>query len=234
MKHFILVLLVLAFGLVTAIGINTMWQNSEQLQVSLVSPVSIDETLVATHLAGSLQFRTVSSVDQPNPNEGEFNKLHAYLEHTYPSLHASLTREKVGNNSLLYTWPGSDPQTKSIALMAHQDVVPVEMETGKAWLADPFGGIIKDGFVWGRGAWDNKGNLIAQMEAVEMLLANGFKPKQTIYLVLGDDEEIGGQRGAKVVSALLKERGVRLDYVLDEGLLITEGILPGIKNRLLS
>ncbi len=61
-----------------------------------------------------------------------------------------------------------------------------------------------------------------------MLLAGGFQPRQTVYLVAGDDEEVSGLRGAKPIAELLKSRGVRLEWVLDEGLLVTEGVLAGL------
>ena len=56
----------------------------------------------------------------------------------------------------------------------------------------------------------------------------GFRPKRTIYFAFGHDEEVGGTRGAKAIAALLASRGVRLDFVLDEGLLITEGLVKGL------
>jgi carboxypeptidase PM20D1 len=87
---------------------------------------------------------------------------------------------------------------------------------------------VKDGFVWGRGAWDDKANLIAQLESIEALLSAGFKPQRTVHLIFGADEEVGGERGAKQIAALLQQRGVKLDFVIDEGLLITEGVLPGL------
>ena len=95
----------------------------------------------------------------------------------------------------------------------------------------PFAGAVDDGFVWGRGAWDDKGNLIAQLEAVEALLASGFKPRRTVYLVFGHDEEVGGQRGAVHIVALLKQRGVRLDFVIDEGLLSPKACCPAWRSR---
>jgi carboxypeptidase PM20D1 len=134
----------------------------------------------------------------------------------------------VGQKALLYTWAGSDPAARPIALMAHQDMVPIAPGTEKAWSVDPFGGAIQDGFVWGRGTLDNKGNLFAQMEAIELLIGQGFKPTQTVYLVMGDDEEVSGLRGALPIAELLKSRGVRLDWVLDEGLLVLDGVLPGL------
>ena len=51
-----------------------------------------------------------------------------------------------------------------------------------------------------------------------------------MYLVFGADEEVGGLRGAAQVVKLLQERKVRLDFVIDEGLLITEGVMPGLKS----
>lgn len=112
--------------------------------------------------------------------------------------------------------------------MAHQDMVPIAPGTEKAWTVDPFAGEIRDGFVWGRGTLDNKSNLFAQMEAIELLVASGFQPRQTVYLVMGDDEEVSGLRGAQPIAELLKSRNVRLDWVLDEGLLILDGVLPGL------
>ena len=113
--------------------------------------------------------------------------------------------------------------------MAHQDVVPIAPGTEGDWAEPPFAGTVKDGFVWGRGAWDDKGNLVAQMEAIELLAAGGFQPRRTIHLVFGADEEVGGERGAKGIAALLKSRSERLSFVIDEGLLITDGIMPGRK-----
>ena len=110
--------------------------------------------------------------------------------------------------------------------------MPIASGTEQAWSVDPFAGVIKDGFVWGRGTLDDKGNILAQLEAVEMLIANGFKPKQTVYLAFGEDEELGGNRGNKALVELLKSRGVKLGFVLDEGMVITEGVFPGLSQPL--
>jgi carboxypeptidase PM20D1 len=91
------------------------------------------------------------------------------------------------------------------------------------------GGIVDDGFVWGRGTLDDKSNLITQLEALEMLVKAGVKPKRTIHFVFGHDEEVGGQRGVVQIVQLLQQRGVRLDWVLDEGLAVTEGVMPGVR-----
>ena len=230
-KRLILLLLLVVLGLAVAVVTNTWRTESRQLTVPAVQLPSVDAGAAATRLAGAIPFRTISSTDDANQNSEEFAKLHAYLEKNFPRVHATLQREVIGGNGLLYTWKGTDAKARPIALMAHQDVVPISPGTEKEWKAEPFGGEIKDGFVWGRGAWDNKSNLISQMESVEALLAAGFTPSRTVYLIMGHDEEVSGVRGAKAIADTLKQRGVQLQWVIDEGLVVTEGILPGMDSN---
>lgn len=228
LKKIVLTFAALIVVLLLAVAFNTLRHGSRQLEVPPVKAVALDANAAAQRLSVAVRLRTVSQDGKPNAGAEEFRKLHALLEQSFPRAHAVLKRERVNELSLLYTWPGSDPAAKPIMLMAHQDVVPVAAGTEKDWQADPFGGEIRDGFVWGRGSWDDKGNLLAIMEAVELLIAEGYKPRQTIYLAFGHDEELGGERGAKAIAALLQSRGVKLDFVTDEGLLITEGVLKGL------
>jgi len=221
-------LLGLVLMLLAVLAVNTLRQGSRQLDVPPVPVLAVDAAGVAQRLAEAVRARTVSSRTDAALNADQFLRLHAMLQARYPQAHAVLRREVVGDLSLLYTWQGSDPAAQPMLLMAHQDVVPIAPGTEKSWAVDPFAGVVRDGFVWGRGAWDDKGNLIAQMEAVEMLVASGYQPRRTVYLVFGADEEVAGERGAARIAALLKERGVRLSMVIDEGLLITEGIMPGL------
>jgi carboxypeptidase PM20D1 len=228
LKGLLKLLLVTLLALGVAAAVNTWRQGSRQLQVSAITPPAVDERAAGDSLAVAIRARTVASYDDPQLNADQFAALHAHLAQRYPKVHATLKREVVGGLSLLYTWEGSDPKAAAIALMAHQDVVPVAPGTDADWQAEPFAGTVKDGFVWGRGAWDDKANLIAQLESVEALLSAGFKPQRTVHLIFGADEEVGGERGAKQIAALLQQRGVKLDFVIDEGLLITEGVLPGL------
>ena len=227
-KRIVLVLAALLVLLVLALAVNTLRQGSRQLEVPALAELTVDKAGAAQRLSEAIRARTLSSLEQPGQNADQFLQLHAMLQARYPKAHAVLKREIVGDLSLLYSWPGTDAAAQGILLIAHQDVVPVATGTEKDWSVDPFAGVVKDGAVWGRGAWDNKGNLVAQMEAIEMLAAAGFKPKKTIYLVAGADEEVGGHRGAKRIAALLKERGVRLEFVVDEGMVIADGIIPGL------
>ncbi len=227
-KKLLLGLLAVVLLLAAVLAVNTVRKGSRQLDVAPVAVLAVDEAAVAARLGEAVRLRTISSRDDAALNADQFQALHTLLQARYPKLHATLKREVVGDLSLLYTWQGSNASAKPLLLMAHQDVVPVAPGTEKDWAVEAWSGALKDGFVWGRGAWDDKGNLLAQMEAVEMLVASGFKPERTIYLAFGADEEVSGVRGAARIAALLKERKVQLDFVVDEGLLITEGIMPGL------
>ncbi|MEO8124987.1 MAG: M20 family peptidase [Burkholderiales bacterium] len=215
--------------LIVVIGAKTTFTRSKQLSVEPVKPVAIDGPAAAERLSAAVRFRTISSQSDPGANGDQFDALHAHLRKSFPKLHEVLKVEPVGKHALLYTWHGSDANAKPIALMAHQDVVPIAPGTEGDWQQPPFSGAIAGGFIWGRGAWDDKGNLMSIMEAIEMLVSSGFQPRQTIYLSFGADEEVGGADGAQRVVKLFKERGVKLDFVIDEGMLIVKGVLPGIE-----
>lgn len=179
-------------------------------------------------LAGAIRFRTIAQADDADASAGEFRRLHAHLETAFPRLHKALKKEVVGTYGLVYRWEGSDPHAKPVLWVAHQDVVPVSPGTEALWEADPYGGVIQDGFIIGRGVWDNKSHLVAQMEAIEMLLAAGWRPRQTLYLAYGHDEEVNGIRGAKAIAEVFRSRKLRFDYVLDEGLIISDGVIKGV------
>ena len=228
-KKILLAVLAAVLLLAAAVAVNTVRKGSRQLSVPPLPPLAIDENAVAQRLAQAVRLKTVSSASDAQLNADQFQALHALLEKQFPLVHARLKRETVGGLSLLYTWPGSDPQAKPILLMAHQDVVPIAPGTEGDWQQPPFSGAVADGYVWGRGSWDDKGNLLSQLEAVELLLQSGWQPPRTVYLAYGADEEVSGHRGAAQIAALLKSRGVQLDFVIDEGLLVLDGVMPGLK-----
>ena len=162
----LLAIAVILVVLAAVVGVNTWLHNSRQLDVPAVTPVAVDGPAAAAHLAEAVRARTVSSAADAQLSADQFRQLHAMLEARYPKAHAVLQREQVGDFALLYTWKGADPSLKPIMLMAHQDVVPIASGTEGDWTQPPFDGVVKDGMVWGRGAWDDKGNLISQMEAI--------------------------------------------------------------------
>lgn len=231
-KRVLLGLLVLVLGLAAVLVANTLRQGSRQVQVPALAPIAVDKDAVAQSMAQAARARTVSGLLDPAASAAALDTLHAHLKVRYPLVHAQLEREVIGGHSLLFTWRGSDAQAKPFALMAHQDVVPIAPGTESLWKKPPFAGVIEDGHVWGRGTLDDKSNVITQLEAVELLLKAGFKPRRTVYLVYGHDEEVGGQQGVVNIVEKLKQANVKLDFVLDEGLAVTEGVLPGVAKPL--
>jgi len=196
-------------------------------KVKLAPAVAIDTSQAAQHLSQAVQFQTVSHQDKAENQYGEWDKLHAWLQTTYPAAHAAMTRETVADHTLVYTWKGSDPSLAPVVLMAHQDVVPVTPGTEGDWKHPPFGGVIAEGAVWGRGSIDDKGSLVTLFEGAEALAKTGFKPRRTLMIVSGHDEEAGGT-GAQAVADLFKSRGIKAQFVLDEGMaVITDNPLTG-------
>ena len=228
-RKLLLLLAVALLALLLLVVAKTVLTSSRQLAVDPVKPVPVDSAAAAERLGAAVRLKTVSSAEDADANGAEFLALHEHLRASFPKAHAVLKRELIGKFGLLYTWAGSDPRARPIALMAHQDVVPIAPGTEGDWLQPPFSGVVEGGFIWGRGAWDDKGNLMSIMEAVELLVATGFQPRQTVYLIFGPDEEVGGVRGAQQLVKLFKERGIKLEFVLDEGLVMVQGLLPGIE-----
>lgn len=180
---------------------------------------AIDTAQAAEHLGAAIRFRTMSLAPGAQRDDQAWLDLHQWLQQTYPRVHESMQRELLGKLTLLYTWHGSDPTLAPLLLMAHQDVVPINDATLSDWTHPPFDGVVADGTIWGRGALDDKGSLVALMEAAEALLQSGYQPKRTVMLLFGDDEEIGGA-GVQAAVTELQARGVRPEMVLDEGFMV--------------
>jgi len=192
-----------------------------------VPPIELDEAGAVQRMAAALRIPTISYTEAEKNDPAALAAFAEHLAHSFPRTHAALTREKIGH-SLLYTWAGTDPAATPLLLLAHMDVVPIEPGTEERWTHPPFGGVVEGGYIWGRGARDDKSSVLALLESAEWLLARDFKPSRTVYLAFGHDEEIGGQAGAKQVAALLKGRGIKTD-LLDEGSAVLDGLIAGVK-----
>jgi carboxypeptidase PM20D1 len=195
--------------------------QAAEAPVALAPPVPVNVDAAAQHLGEAIRFRTISHQDPKDDDPKAWDDQRAWLQTTYPKFNAVAQREVIGGGALVYTWKGSDPTLPAVVLMAHQDVVPVSAGTEGQWKAPPFSGAIKEGAVWGRGSIDDKGSLIALMEACETLAAQGFTPKRTVIVVSGEHEETTGGSIPKV-AALLAKRDEHALFVLDEGLSIIE------------
>ncbi|KAK4183068.1 hypothetical protein QBC35DRAFT_394665 [Podospora australis] len=179
--------------------------------------------LSINRLSGAIQVRTESFDDMGAVGQDKrwdiFYDFHRYLEASFPLVYEKLLVEKVNTHGLLFTWNGTDDLLRPTLLMAHQDVVPVPAATVGAWTHPPWSGAYDGKYIWGRGASDCKNTLIALLESLEVLLEADFKPKRTVLLSFGFDEEISGTRGAGNLSTYIKKRygdnGVAV--IVDEG-----------------
>src|SRR5260221_6473856 len=193
----ILVALLVVLAVLAAVALERAYTvRSRQPHVTPVAAEPLDTAALAQRLAGALRFRTVSYQDSSQFDAREFDGFQGYLRATFPRLHAVLKLEKVNGYGLLYAWTGSAPNLPPILLLAHQDVVPVEPGTETRWTEPPFEGRIAGGDVWGRGALDDKASLGGVLGAVGHLVGKGAKPRRTVELAFGPDEEGGGRRGA--------------------------------------
>lgn len=222
MRKWVLALGVAAVALAGTVAARTVLFKPDTVGtgagITVAPAPAFDTQAAAQHLSRAVQIQTVSHQDQAENQPGEWTKLHAWLASTYPRASAAMQREELGQ-TLIYTWPGSDPAAQPIIVMAHQDVVPVTPGTEQDWKHAPFSGEIAEGAVWGRGSVDDKGSLIALFEGLEALAAQGFKPRRTIILVSGHDEEAGGT-GAEAAAQALAARKVKALFTIDEGGLI--------------
>lgn len=172
-------------------------------------------------LSKMIQAETVSS--RYEPSRGKFLEFHKVLEELFPLVHEKCEKH-VFNGSLLFKWSGGG-EGEPILLMSHHDVV----EANGVWEHEPFSGDIDEtGRVWGRGAVDTKASLMCIFTAVEELIAEGFIPKCDVYIASSCTEEWSGE-GAPSTVDYLKSQGIRLKLLLDEGGMIIEEPVGGVK-----
>ena len=190
-----------------------------------------DSDRVTRLMSESVRFETISFGRDKPTSAKQLLAYHNYLAQQFPLVHKTLKREVIADYSLLYTWQGKGPagdDNKPVIFLGHLDVVPVVPGTEDKWEHPPFKGVVADGFIWGRGTLDNKVNIVGLLEAAENMLQQGLQPERTIYLAFGHDEEQGGIDGAKVMADVLLKRGVQAEFLVDEGGLVTQGVVPGI------
>lgn len=189
-----------------------------------------------TRFKGALNIPTISYKSHEYDAD-QLLKLIALIERSFPRIHRSkiVKRELVANYTLVYTVAGKNRRLRPYMLTSHMDVVPAVAEK---WSSNPFEAVLKDdGHLYARGTIDAKHLLMSMLEAFETMLAEGFEPERSFYLVFGHDEETGGLEGAVTVARLLEdrlrnERWNRLEYVLDEGNIISKTPVLGIDRQI--
>ena len=172
-------------------------------------------------LAQVVQKETVSS--RFDPDRTKFYEFHELLEKLFPNVHQTCEKQ-VFNGSLLFKWSGKGNH-EPILFMSHHDVV----EANGTWEHGAFSGDIdENGCVWGRGTVDTKASLFCELTAVEELIKEGFVPEGDVYIASSCTEEWSGEGAPKTVE-YLKEQGVRFAYLMDEGGMIIEEPVGGVK-----
>lgn len=213
-------------------SISTKMQPSSFSQDnSTVLKIMFDKEFLdqsAKKLSGSVKVNTETFDNPPSPLENpdywkKFYKFHEYLFQTFPLIFKEskdlIEVEYVNTFGLLITVKGSDSDKKPLMLMAHQDTVPVQVETLDKWTYPPFEGHFDGEFIYGRGSSDCKNTLIGILETLEILLKQDFKPKRSIIISLMADEEVGGRHFADHAGKLLEERYGKdsMFTIIDEG-----------------
>jgi len=137
------------------------------------------------------QYVRIQTVNPPgNEIEGANFLKRTFDENSIP---CQIFEPLPGRGSILGTLKGNR-EKKPILLLSHIDVVPVEKE---GWEVDPFSGIIKDGYLYGRGAHDDKSMGIIEMMVLLILKRERVPLKRDILFFAAADEETGGEWGVK-------------------------------------
>lgn len=210
--------------------IRAAFYRSEKTAAAELEDEAVNTERYAKNLSDAIKIKTVSNYDRDLVDWNEFDKFHKFLEERFPLVHKTMTKTEIADASLIFKWEGEDPSLDGIALLAHQDVVPIAEGTENDWTHPPFDGVNDGEFIWGRGAMDMKNHLIAVMESAEELIAEGYRPKRTVYICLGHNEEVvaAPDNGAKAMAKYLEEQGVHLEAVLDEGGAILPAKVKGV------
>lgn len=196
--------------------------------------IKVDQSIL-DRFKGALDIPTIShQAGEYEP--AQLNKMMNFIQLSFPKIHSSqfIKRETVANYTLVYMIDGIDRSLRPYMLTSHMDVVPVVREN---WSSDPFKTVLKDNYIYARGAIDAKHLLMSMLEALEYMIKRGFRPKRSFYLVFGHDEEISGLEGARNVALLLSDRikhsnWDKLEYILDEGNIISETKFPGLNSNI--
>ena len=203
---------IILFLLAVAVIVRTLLFTVKLSDKREYESFDIDTDKAVNDLAEMIKCKTVSSVNKADEEEAEFDKFKALLPKLFPNIHREAAFEAVGERGLLYHLKGKSSDAPTV-LMAHFDVVSVDEIN---WEKPPFDAVLEDGVLWGRGTLDTKATLNGAMQALEKLIAEGFVPKNDIYLAFAGDEEVNGS-GAPMIVDVFEKRGITPGIVVDEG-----------------
>ena len=221
-------ILLLGLVVIMVLRANTVFEDVQLAPADGLPQIALDEDAIVKRFAGAIRIRTISHDDRSNFDADAFRAFHDYLQQSFPLVHDRAEITVINGYSLVFHIAGSDAALKPVLFMGHMDVVPVDDVTIAEWTHDPYAGTVVDGMIWGRGTMDDKLSVMSFLEATEALLADGYEPTRSLYLAFGHDEEVGGKDGAREVAKYLQEQGIEFEFVLDEGGVVTEGMLQQV------
>lgn len=190
--------------------IEALMLTSSQPVSEAIDRISVNQEQAAARLSAVLQVPTDSSKN----SERYFQQQTVLMRNAWPSVYQQLSVVRLNEHSQLLGWRGTEPTLPPLLLLAHLDTVPAEQQS---WQQPPYSGAVLNGDIWGRGALDDKGSVAAIMESVALLLAQDYKPRRSIIIAFGHDEEVGGEQGAAAISQYLSDANIQPWMVLDEG-----------------
>lgn len=217
-----------------AVPVKAALFKPEKVEVPPMEDEKVDLNRFRKNLSDAIKFKTIADKEAANTDWAVFDAFHDFLKERYPLMHEKLELTVIARGSLVFRWKGTRSDLDPIALLSHQDVVPISEGTLDDWKHDPFEGVDDGEFIWGRGALDMKNHLIGVLESVETLLSEGFVPERDVYILLGHNEEVmcaTSENGATCICNYLKEKGVHLDAIIDEGGAILPVEVKGVINK---
>ena len=211
-----------ALGVGAVVAGRTLLLKQTPAKETKIIPEESDRAVAyGEALARMVRDETISFRGQED--RSKFYRFHETLAELFPNVHRVCEKYDF-NGSLLFKWNGRGG-SEPIMLMSHQDVV----EANGQWEHEPFSGDIdENGRVWGRGTVDTKASLFCIFTALEELIAEGYEPSCDVYIASSCTEEWSGD-GAPATAAWLTEHGVHLKLLLDEGGMIVEEPIAGVK-----
>lgn len=180
------------------------------------APDALDWDALTREAAGLLSEYIRINTTNPPGNELESARfLKRVLEREEIEAQVLDTAELGPGRANLYArLKGRGGGKRAVALVHHMDVVPADP---RYWSVDPFAGTVKDGYVWGRGAIDFKGQGIAHLVALLALKRSGIPLERDIVFIANADEELLGTRGAAVFVQRHADLLRDVEYVINEG-----------------
>jgi acetylornithine deacetylase/succinyl-diaminopimelate desuccinylase-like protein len=154
-----------------------------------------DELLDDTALIARDLIRFDTSNFGEGRSNGETDAAEYVAAHlTRLGLDAQMFESEPGRVSVVARVEGTDRSKPALVVHGHTDVVPAQPDN---WSVDPFGGEIRDGMLWGRGAVDMKNMDAMMLTALDDILGAGKRPARDLVIAFFADEEAGGVLGSR-------------------------------------